>query len=143
MVKLLHLGTAELHPSHSIHLGKGCAAVSQQHDLAISASRLAPGVHDEGVVDGGAGNGVYALALELIHLLNEAWEMLGAAGWCEGAWHPDQDDLQGAAASGLMQCPAPLVRMMHCHQHGDKVTWLSRPVSMFGSTSMSAPMSKW
>ncbi len=76
------------------HLGKIGTAVSQHHDLAIDAHGFTPGLHDKGVIDRHTRDGVDALALELVCLLDEAGQVLGAASWREGAWHCENDDLQ-------------------------------------------------
>lgn len=44
--------------------------------LVVNFEVLLPRAHDEGVVDGNAGNGVDALGLELGGLLHESWEVL-------------------------------------------------------------------
>jgi hypothetical protein len=54
---------------------------------------LAPRAHDEGVVEGNAGNDIDALALQLGQILDEARKMLGGASGGEGARHGEQNHL--------------------------------------------------
>lgn len=62
------------------------------------AHALAPGIHHKGVVDRHAGDGVHPLAAQLVGLLNEAGQVLQAAGGREGAGHRKQHHLRGAVA---------------------------------------------
>src|SRR3977135_2123592 len=65
-------------------------AVREHHDLVTDARGLAPGVHDEHVVDGHARNGVDAPGTDLIGQLHEPGQVLRVAGRGEGPRHGDQ-----------------------------------------------------
>lgn len=62
-------------------------------DLVIYLEVLLPRAHDEGVVDGDAGDGVDTLGLELGGLLHEPGKMFLGAGGGERARHGEQDGL--------------------------------------------------
>src|ERR1043166_1934222 len=65
-------------------------AVGEHQHLVVDFLILAPGVHDEGVVDREARDGVDTLTLEIAGLLHEARQVLRRAGRRESAWGKDQ-----------------------------------------------------
>ena len=72
------------------HLARELArAVGNELDI-LQPLRLAPGVHDEGVVDGDAVDRVDALCLELVIELLEIGKLVGRAGRREGARQREQ-----------------------------------------------------
>lgn len=93
--KQVHLCTVEGMEGGAC-LGELGAAVGQHEHLVVDAGALAPGVHHKGIIDRDAGDGVDALRLELVRLLHEAGQVLGAARRREGAGHREQHDLRGS-----------------------------------------------
>lgn len=65
----------------------------KEEAVVVDAVSLSPGGHDEWVVAGDDGNDVDALSLQLVELLDVVWDVLGGAGWGEGAWEGEEDDL--------------------------------------------------
>ena len=102
-------------------LGEIAIAVGEHRHLAIDARSLAPGAHDEGVVDGGAGDLVDALGLELIGMLDETRQMLGRTGRGEGAGHGEQRN--ALAGEEFIACHAlrPFGRRLDEHGGGKLV----------------------
>ena len=70
---------------HADALGEFAVAVGQKFDFAGGAGRLLPGFHDEGVVDAGDRDGVDALGLEGVDVVEEARDVQVVAGRREGA----------------------------------------------------------
>lgn len=64
----------------------------EQQAVVVDAVGLAPRGHDVWVVAGDDGDDVDTLLLELWKLLNVVWNVLGGAGWGEGAWEGEEDD---------------------------------------------------
>ena len=65
----------------------------EEEAVVVDAVGLAPGGHDEWVVASEDGNDIDALGLELWELLDVVWDVLGGAGWGEGTWEGEEDDL--------------------------------------------------
>ncbi|KAF5940656.1 hypothetical protein HYC85_021823 [Camellia sinensis] len=68
-------------------------AIAEKHHIVADIEILLPRLHDEGIVDGDAGDGVNAFGFELRRLLDETWEVfLGASGG-ESAGDGEEDGL--------------------------------------------------
>ena len=65
-------------------------AIGQHQHLVADVGCLAPGIHDEHVIDRHAGDGIDALGAQLICQLEIARQMLGIAGRREGPGHREQ-----------------------------------------------------
>src|SRR3546814_9393656 len=74
-------------------LGEFAIAVRKHRHLIVGPALLAPGAHHEGIVDGGAGDLVDALDLEILGLVDEARQMARRAGRRERSRNREQGDL--------------------------------------------------
>lgn len=85
-------GAATLCPSE---LGRKLEVLigEEEEAIVVDAVGLAPAGHDVWVVVGNDGDDIDALLLQLWDLLDELWDVVGGAGWGEGSWKGEEDDL--------------------------------------------------
>src|SRR6185437_10694814 len=90
-IALRTLAETELASVHgqSNRLGEVAVAVGDHGDIAASVA-LAPGGHDERVIDRNAGDFVDALVLQLLGLVDVGWQVPRRAGRGERARHREQ-----------------------------------------------------
>ena len=102
-------------------------AVGQHQHLVAGAGALAPGVHHKGVVDRHAGNGIDALGLDGVGIVDETGQVFFRTGGGERPRHGKDDDFlaveqlgaaqdTGAVRLHYMKPPRRgLVANLHCH----------------------------
>ena len=93
-------------------LGEVGAAVGQELDLAFRTGCFLSGVHDEHIVDRGDRDGVDALGLDGVGVLDEAGHVILVAGRREGAGHREQYHL--LALENVVTC----LRRRPVRRHG-------------------------
>ena len=72
----------------SIWVRKREAGCGVSYDVIADAVRLAPGAHDEGIIEGKDGDDVNALLAEVGEVLDVSGDVIHGAGGGEGAWYP-------------------------------------------------------
>ena len=87
--------------NRGLEQGPAAIAVGQHHQFVRNVLALAPGLHDEGIVDRHAGD-FDALAAEVVEMSDEAGQVLLRARRSEGARHREKHDLAiGEQVAGI------------------------------------------